>query len=125
MSGYSSSKYFSGDNSGFTGYLEYQGGSYSGKTFPNKRYYDKYSYGTTETEYTRGKLGDATKEMGPSSSYWSWYSTYASFPRSGYTWFSRGSYYNNGSRSILFAFYSKYGEADSNYSSRAVISNLN
>ncbi|MDO4369279.1 MAG: hypothetical protein Q4C29_01945 [bacterium] len=124
MSGYSSSKYSSGDNSGFTGYLEYQGGSYSGKTFPNKRYYDKYSYGTTETGYTRGKLGDATKEMGPSS-YWSWYSTYASFPYSGYTWFSRGSYYNNGSRSILFAFYYKYGEADLNYSSRAVISNLN
>ena len=110
-------------HSGFTGYLYSGGQTTLTYDFPNKRYYDKYSYGTTETGYTRGKLGDATKEMGPSS-YWSWYSTYASFPHSGYTWFSRGSYYNNGSSSILFAFYYKYGEADLNYSSRAVISNL-
>ena len=32
---------------------------------PEARYYDKYSYGTSITEYTRGKLGDATKEMAP------------------------------------------------------------
>ena len=35
-------------------------------SYPNKKYYDAYSYGTTNTNdnaYKRGKLGDATKEI--------------------------------------------------------------
>ncbi|MDO4369652.1 MAG: hypothetical protein Q4C29_03865, partial [bacterium] len=104
--------------SGFTGYA-FRGLITLKYDFPNKRYYDKYSYGTSNIEYTRGKLGDATKEMSPSridSSYTSWYSTTASFPESYDSWFSRG--YNG-----LFAFMSSSGYG-SGYTSRAVISNL-
>ena len=109
-------------HSGFTGYL-YRGGNYTGTyDFPNKRYYDKYSYGTSSAEYTRGKLGDATKEMAPSSSSErAWYSDSASFPQSYNSWFLRGSHYNYGSDAGLFSFQRGCGDANSYYSARAVV----
>ena len=89
---------------------------------PNAKYYDKYSYGTSDTEYTRGKLGDATKEMAPvSSSNTSWYSDYAHFPSGSSPWFFRGGYYSNGANAGAFHFYRSLGSASSNYSSRAVL----
>ena len=94
-------------------------------TYPNKRYYDKYSYGTSQTEYTRGKLGDATKEMAPSSSYeTTWHSDYAYFPYSNAPWFVRGGAYSYGSNAGLFYFYRSLGYAAIDHSARAVISNL-
>ena len=121
MSGYQTS---SNHHSGFTGYL-YNGGSYTGTySFPSKRYYDKYSYGTSYTEYTRGKLGDATKEMAPTGTTGNWYSDYAYFPNSYSPWFMRGGYYNDASSTGLFYFARNNGYAHSSYSSRAVISNL-
>ena len=89
---------------------------------PEARYYDKYSYGTSNTEYTRGKLGDATKEMAPvSSSNTSWYSDYASFPRSSLPWFIRGGDCSDGANAGAFYFSSSRGHASSYYSSRAVL----
>ena len=89
---------------------------------PNAKYYDKYSYGTSYTEYTRGKLGDATKEMAPvSSSNTSWYSDYASFPSSSSPWFIRGGYYDYGANAGAFFFYAGNGDAYSAGSSRAVL----
>ena len=32
-------------------------------TFPNKKYYDVYSYSTSMQSYERGHLGDATREV--------------------------------------------------------------
>ena len=91
--------------------------SYSGfSTYPNKRYYDKYSYGISSTEYTRGKLGDATKEMSR------WYSDYASFPTSYNPWFMRGGDFSNGSNAGLFGFDGSRGNANVDISARAVIS---
>ena len=89
---------------------------------PNAKYYDKYSYGTSDTEYTRGKLGDATKEMAPvSSSNTSWYSDYANFPDRSNPWFVRGGFYGNGAGAGAFRFNINIGNANSVYSSRAVL----
>ena len=88
---------------------------------PNAKYYDKYSYGTSITEYTRGKLGDATKEMAPTGSTGNWYSDYARFPYSSTPWFSRGGHYSSGADAGAFNFNEINGFASSNYSSRAVL----
>ena len=89
---------------------------------PNAKYYDKYSYGTSNTEYTRGKLGDATKEMAPvSSSNTSWYSDYAYFPCGSRPWFIRGGSYGYGASAGAFYFSGGNGVAGSNGSSRAVL----
>ena len=92
---------------------------------PNAKYYDKYSYGTSSTEYTRGKLGDATKEMAPvSSSNTSWYSDYANFPHSSSPWFLRGGIFGNGARAGAFVFNNLNGTANMVRSSRAVLGAL-
>ena len=94
-------------------------------TYPESKYYDKYSYVESETGYTKGKLGDATKEMAPtSSSFSTWYSEYASFPGSGYSWFVRGGYCINGVVAGLFYFSDNDGSAYFNYSARAVVLGL-
>ena len=122
MSGYNTSDNW---NSAFTGIL-YDGGkgtSFTGTyAFPSKRYYDKYSYGTSNTEYTRGKLGDATKEMAPvSSNNTSWYSDYAVFVSSNSPWVLRGGRFNNGAGAGAFYFNNIYGNANTSNSARAVL----
>ena len=90
---------------------------------PNAKYYDKYSYdASSNTTYTRGKLGDATKEMAPvSSSNTSWYSDYSYFPVSSSPWFLRGGSYGNGASAGAFSFRNVSGNAVSVISSRAVL----
>ena len=112
-------------NSAFEGYLGQNGRFFYGYTFPSKRYYDKYSYGRSETEYTRGKLGDATKEMAPTGTTGNWYSDYADFVKLYYPWFKRGGYCLSGANAGAFHFQSDNGNASIYYSARAVISNLN
>ena len=111
-------------HSAFTGYL-YTGGYTTGTyDFPSKRYYDKYSYGTVNTQYTRGKLGDATKEMAPTGTNdGSWYADNAIFPSSELSWFVRGGTSASSTQAGLFFFESDDGHP-TNVSSRAVISNL-
>ena len=119
MSGYKTSNNF---NSAFTGILYDGGTSFTGTyAFPSKRYYDKYSYGTSDTEYTRGKLGDATKEMAPTGTYGNWYGDYANFVLTSNPWFVRGGYYYNGAGAGAFYFDSGNGLANTNYSARAVL----
>ncbi len=111
-------------NSAFTGILYDSGNgtSFTGTySFPSKRYYDKYSYGTSNKEYTRGKLGDATKEMAPIGSSGNWYSDYALFPASSGPWFYRGGLYSSGASAGAFGFDYNNGSADTYYSARAVL----
>ena len=124
MSGYGTNN---NQNSAFTGYLGEDKTTFTGTyAFPSKRYYDKYSYGTSSTEYTRGKLGDATKEMAPvSSNGISWYSDYAYFVASSVSWFYRGGNHNYDANAGTFFFECNVGSANTTYSARAVISNLN
>ena len=94
-------------------------------TAPATKYYDKYSYGTTyydKAAYSKGKLGDATKEISSTSlGGYSWYSDYAGFPLSSASWFVRGGYYANGARAGAFYFDNNNGNANSGSSSRAVL----
>ena len=118
MSGYQTNKNW---NSAFTGIL-YGGSSFTGTyAFPSKRYYDKYSYGTSSTEYTRGKLGDATKEMAPTGVYGNWYKDHANFPSSSFPWFGRGGNFGLGARAGAFYFNGNDGSAYAYNSARAVL----
>ena len=123
MSGYSTSNNY---NSAFTGFLYDGETSFTGTyAFPSKRYYDKYSYGTSSTEYKRGKLGDATKEMAPLSlNNTSWYSDYAYFVNLS-PWFTRSSDSSTNAFAGTFFFSNSFGYANTLTSTRAVISNLN
>ena len=75
------------------------GGFYSSSagftTSPLEKYYDKYSYNTNssnQASVSRGRLGDATKEVTKaiSENNGSWEGSYRSFPSSSFPWFRRG-----------------------------------
>ena len=93
---------------------------------PEAKYYDAYTYGTSNTDHGRGKLGDATKETLSSFGSWDggWYSDSAHFFYSDYPWFDRGGYYIDYSASGVF-FFSILSNAGSSgtflLSSRAVL----
>ncbi len=91
-------------------------------TPPDSIYYDSYTYGTSYTNHERGKLGDATKETLKTfgSNTGGWYSDYAYFPYSSYSWFYRGGSCSNGSIAGLFSFHRNNGNAASGFSARAV-----
>ena len=118
MSGYSTSI-----NSGYTGII-YDSGSYTSYTgtysYPENKYIDKYSFGTSDTQRIRSKLGDAVKEVYNTGNY-GWYSDYSYLAYSSTHWFRRGSNYNDSSDAGVFYSYCYYGNADSYYSSRLVI----
>ena len=83
-------------NSGFTG-INYDGTSVSGRAYPESKYYDVYTYGTSGTDLsTRYITGDATYEIsqgdGKSTG---WYSDYTSFVSTQWPWFYRGGGFNN------------------------------
>jgi hypothetical protein len=93
--------------------------SVTGITFPSNKYYNKYTYGTSDTDYTRGILGDATKEMSPASGT-TWYSDYANFLYTPDPWFIRGGSYNYSDNAGVFYFGRGYGYAYSGVSFYAV-----
>ena len=106
-----SSNAFYSSNAGFT-------------TAPDAKYYDSYKYDTSNTSHARGKLGDATKETLATfgSGAGGWYSDYANFPHSSYSWFSRGGSYGNGAGAGVFGFIGSHGGDISDGSARAVVS---
>ena len=106
-----SSNAFYSSNAGFT-------------TAPDAKYYDSYKYGTSYTSHARGKLGDATKEtlttFGKTLG-GGWYSDYAYFPNSSFSWFIRGGRYDDGTYAGVFYFYGANGGDYSYGSARAVL----
>ena len=118
MSGDSSSY-----NSGYTG-IVYDKGSYTSYigeySYPEEKYYDKYSYGTRNSQRIRSKLGDGIKEVLNTSSR-SWYSDYSRLAYSLSPWFNRSGYCHNGSLAGAFNSYSNLGSAYTYNSSRLVI----
>ena len=119
MSGYGTSSNY---NSAFSGYLGNDKTTFTGTyAYPSKRYYDKYSYGTSSSEYTRGKLGDATIEMVPTGTMGNWYGDYAYFVSSRYPWVVRGGNYDGGAYAGAFSFQSGNGNANTVSSARAVL----
>ena len=91
--------------------------NWSTTSTPLAKYYDSYT-GGNNTSYTRGRLGDATVEMGPTGHYGNWYSDYAYFPDSNYPWFERGSAFASGINAGAFSFYYNNGDANGGSSFR-------
>ena len=89
---------------------------YSGLAQPDSKYYDSYAYGTSWNDFSRGHLGDATKETQ------GWNDDYAIFVSSSGPWFVRGGNYLNSSDAGVFSFSSTDGDAYSDYSFRVVLS---
>ena len=90
---------------------------------PNSKYYDSYTYSTSDITHSRGKLGDATKEvlLTYGSSTGAWYSDCASFPSSSHPWFKRGGYSGFLSYAGVFNFDYGFGNASASSSSRVVL----
>ncbi|MCI8568078.1 MAG: hypothetical protein HFG48_02020, partial [Bacilli bacterium] len=107
------------NNSGFAGGYGEGESLTSGYSWPEEKYYDKYTYGTNATEYTRGHFGDATSEMGPfkniiyanniTRQISSWHENCAVFVNNTIPWLVRGGAYNRGTESGIFAFGSDNG----------------
>ena len=87
-------------------------------------------YDINDIKYSRGFLGDATKEMGPFQSMQygtmiriisSWYDDGAVFADAGGPWFNRGGDYALGCEAGIFNFGNSYGSADGVISFRLVL----
>ena len=91
---------------------------------PESKYLDKYSYGSSSTSYTRGKLGDATKEtlatLGSSTG--GWYSNYFNLFWSGSSWLLRGGYSGSQYSGLFNSYGGSTGTYDSRASTRAILS---
>ncbi len=93
---------------------------YTTTTYPDAKYYDKYSYSTSYTSRKRSKLGDGIKEVYESDTN-GWYSDYSNLAYSSGPWFNRGGIYSYGA--VAGVFYSRdyNGNSSSSTSSRSVI----
>ncbi len=118
-------------NSGFIGGYGEGGSLDNGHNWLEERYYDKYQYGTSSSEFTRRILGDATGEMGPfqgikyiseiARQISSWYADHTYFVTPINPWFVRGYAYDVGSEAGVFAFSYTAGSVNSGVGFRAVL----
>ena len=97
---------------------KYGQSGFTDETFPNDKYIDLYD---STNHFSRGsrKLGDATGEMGPFSSFnSSWYNDYSYFFNTRESWLARG----RGNSGIFSAStYAYYGNIDNYVSFRVVL----
>ena len=102
----------------------------NGYEWPEKKYYDTYAYSTTNQQYIRRILGDATGEMGPFGSVTyltqtrnisSWHADWASFVYSTDPWFVRGGDSPVGLDAGVFAFSYDHGSTQVHVSFRVVL----
>ena len=106
-------------NSGYTGIL-YGGVSYTESySYPEAKYYDKYSFGTSREQRQRSKLGDMIKEVFAGSN--GWYGNTSSFAISYYPWFMHGGGYSETNNAGIFYSYNIGGRATDGYTSRLII----
>ena len=89
----------------------------------DSKYYDSYTYDTSNVTHSRGKLGDATKDtlktFGSASGGWD--GDYSYLLYSSYSWFVRGGSCVGGNFSGLFYFSYSSGLEDSTRTTRAVL----
>ena len=94
---------------------------YTTRSYPDAKYYDKYSYSTSYTSRKKSKLGDGIKEVYNTSIY-GWYRDFSYLAGSTSTpWFSRGGYYYDRANAGVFSSNFNDGNSGSYYSSRPVI----
>ena len=90
-------------------------------TYPDTKYYDKYSYSTSGVLRIRSKLGDGIKEVYNTDRY-GWYSDSSYLGYASRPWFMRGGgTTTTGSEAGLFYSYYYYGGATTSYGTRLVI----
>ena len=100
----------------------------SSGNIPNAKYYDKYSYNSNSNSLasqSRGKLGDATREMtqsfGSTSGGWAGSYRYMPYSSSSGYWFLRGGYASSNSYNLLYlSYYSNAASSNAN-STRPVL----
>ena len=112
----------------YTFYPSSSGFASSWYTTSTAKYVTTYANGSSysdQTAYNRGRLGDATGEVVLSTGgSGGWYSDYALFPYSSYSWFFRGGYFNSGAYAGVFSFNGDLGDSDNVVSSRAALVSL-
>lgn len=118
-------------NSGFNGGFSEGGSLSTGYFLPDTKYYDTYTYGTSDTEYTRGHFGDATFEMRPFKSiiYFqnvtknvsSWYYDIVDIVNNIHPWVVGGGTYWHGTEAGQFAISHYNGSLKNNVSFRIVL----
>ena len=128
MSGQRANTSYPNRHSGYDGILYYNGttsagyGTYDGTySYPDNKYIDKYSFNTNNRTRSRSKLGDGIREVLNTSSK-VWYSDNSDLACSLVSWFCRGGAYNGGGGAGDFGSFINYGNANTYYSSRLVIS---
>ena len=109
-------------NSGYSGLLYNDGKftTYSGISYPNSKYYDKYSYNTSDKSRIQSKLGESIKEVYNQNDI-GWYGDYSQMANSLYSWFVRSGYHGDENHAGLFFSYDANGKAYINYSTRLII----
>ena len=114
------------------GAYEYVMGNYNDKidsagfsSMPEDKYYDKYTGTSSESDFTKYHLGDATKETlkTKSTGGYSWYGDYSYSVYSYNTWVERGGHYNSGTTAGLF-YFGIVGTYLDDYSFRVVLNVL-
>ena len=96
--------------------LMYSDSGFTTSTLPfGSKYVDHYTYGTSRNDYTRRILGDATGETN------GWYSDYAVFVGSAFSWFARGGDCDDGSSAGVFYFSRGSGDAYLNSAFRSTL----
>ena len=86
----------------------------------DEKYYDLYTYDTSNDTYTRGKLGDATYEILKSSTV-GWYADWTSFLNGIYSIMHRGGYFDNTTFAGPFYYNRNNGTANASYGSRSIL----
>ena len=102
----------------------FQSASSGFSTQPDSKYFDLYPNNASSTDFSNGKLGDATKEVGKvaTGNYNGWYNDYGSFPHTSSTpWFHRGGSASYGAYAGLFYVGNSSGGASSYGGARAVL----
>ena len=89
-------------------------------TYPDPKYYDKYSYSTSELTRIRSKLGDGIKEVYNGGA--GWYGDHPFLAYSSNPWFDRGGSYYYGADAGVFN--STSIDGSSGISSRLIITVL-
>ena len=109
-------------NSGYSGLLYNDGKftTYSGISYPNNKYYDRYSYNTSDQSKIQSKLGESIKEVYSKNDI-GWYGDYSQMANSLYSWFVRSGYHGDEDHAGLFFSYNANGRAYINYSTRLII----
>lgn len=116
MSGYTTI-----NNSGYTGIIYNEGNytSYIGEySYPDSKYYDQYSFGTSANQRQRSKLGDSIKEINNDN--YGWYNNYNYIALNNYPWFTKGGAYNSSYAGLFFS-YNATGNYAYNLSTRLII----